>query len=101
MLWDDFYLNIEIIVYLFNPAVQAIYAQECICRLARKADTWWLYKKGHVWKTQALPFSLNDWNALQYMELWVLYIIEQRDKFHLFLKKKKVFELLCNKHMLQ
>lgn len=27
--------------------------------------------------TQALPFSLDDWNLLQYMkELWVLYIIE-------------------------
>lgn len=48
--------------------------------LIRKAKTHGkvTVQKGHVSKTQALPFSLDDWNCLQYMkELWVLYIIEQ------------------------
>lgn len=49
--------------------MQTIYTQECMCRLARKADTWWLYKKRSCLEnTQALPSSFNHWNPLQYMK---------------------------------
>lgn len=47
-----------------------------MCGLARKADTWQLYKKGHVWKTHRHCHLRYDWNPLQCTEeLWVWYSI--------------------------
>lgn len=45
-------------------------------------------KRSCLENTQALPFSLNDWNALQYMkELWLLYMREHKGINSTFFKK--------------
>lgn len=102
MLLDDFYLVFLCVKIIVNHLISHTSKDACAELIAylleRPTHGIVAVQKRSCFKnTQALPFSLNDWNPLQYMkELWVLYIIEHKGLTPLL----RVFHLSCNKHVL-